>query len=75
MTTTNKCSAIVSPKAPHPRMTLSYAVLKAAHNKVLYLAGEAKSAVMSKVLDEPGDINDMPVRGFLDDNLTVYWSA
>jgi len=74
MTTDEKCVAIRSPAAPHPRVTLSYPALNGAENKILYFTGPGKTTTMSKVLDELDDVCSMPVRGFLNGNLTIYWS-
>jgi 6-phosphogluconolactonase len=75
MTTADRCAAVIPPKAPHQRITLSYSALKKAENKVLYITGNTKTEVMTNVLKKVEDVNSMPIRGFLDSKLTTYWSA
>lgn len=56
--------------APLARMTLSLNTILSAHQRILYITGEAKRQALEKAL-VPGSTMDMPVRAVLHDNSTM----
>ncbi|WP_245800931.1 6-phosphogluconolactonase [Vreelandella utahensis] len=70
-----RCRAMSPPGAAQERITLTRSVIDAARHQVLHLTGDDKLATLEQALASPDDILSMPIRAFLHDGLTVYWSA
>jgi 6-phosphogluconolactonase len=70
------CAAIVPPKAPHERMTLTARALLDSRKIVLHIVGEKKQQVYKDAL-KPGSADEYPIRVVLHQDqvpVDVYWS-
>jgi 6-phosphogluconolactonase len=71
--TEQPCAAVTPTSAPHARMTLSAKRLLASRERILHLKGADKlETLQNALLDD--DIRIMPIRLFLRQPLTIYWS-
>lgn len=65
------CLPMQAPVAPHPRLTLTYPILRAAAHLFLAVQGVAKLETLRQAMQsEP---HQMPIRAFLDQPLELYW--
>lgn len=67
------CAAVTPTSAPHARMTLSAKRLLASRERILHLKGADKLETLHNALLDD-DIRIMPIRLFLRQPLTIYWS-
>nr|WP_067295344.1 6-phosphogluconolactonase [Marinobacterium profundum] len=67
------CAAVTPTSAPHARMTLSAKRLLASRERILHLKGADKLETLQQALLDD-DIRIMPIRLFLRQPLTIYWS-
>ncbi|UTW12854.1 6-phosphogluconolactonase [Marinobacterium rhizophilum] len=73
LVTEQACAAVVPTSAPHARMTLSARRLLASRERILHLKGTDKLETLQHALLDD-DIRIMPIRLFLRQPLTIYWS-
>ncbi|NVK41372.1 MAG: 6-phosphogluconolactonase [Oceanospirillaceae bacterium] len=73
LTTAQPCCAVTPTSAPHDRMTLSARRLLASRERILHLKGEDKLETLQRALSGE-DVSEMPIRLFLQQPLTIYWS-
>jgi len=71
--TRQPCCAVTPTSAPHDRMTLSANRLLASRERILHLKGSDKLETLQQALDG-NDVAAMPIRLFLQQPLTIYWS-
>ncbi len=71
--TEQPCAAVMPTSAPHARMTLSARRLLASRERILHLKGADKLETLQHALLDD-DIRIMPIRLFLRQPLTIYWS-
>ncbi len=71
--TEEPCAAVTPTSAPHTRMTLSAKRLLASRERILHLKGADKLDTLQQALLDD-DIRIMPIRLFLRQPLTIYWS-
>lgn len=71
--TSEPCCAVTPTTAPHARMTLSASRLLASRERILHLKGADKLETLEKAL-AGDDVSAMPIRLFLRQPLTIYWS-
>ncbi|WP_417500668.1 6-phosphogluconolactonase [Marinobacter sp.] len=70
----NTLAAMTPPSQTHQRITLTYALMREARFTALHLRGEDKLETLKRVCSKPNDVLKMPVRGFLNPGLRVFWS-
>lgn len=71
--TEQPCCAVTPTSAPHDRMTLSANRLLASRERILHLKGSDKLETLQSAL-AGDDVTEMPIRLFLQQPLTIYWS-
>jgi 6-phosphogluconolactonase len=71
--TDEPCAAVTPTSAPYVRMTLSAKRLLASRERILHLKGADKLETLQQALLDD-DIRIMPIRLFLRQPLTIYWS-
>ena len=74
LTTQRRCQPIYPLDAPHPRMTLTRTALAGARHKALHIEGDEKLAVLEEALEHQDRIELMPIRAFLQENISVFWA-
>lgn len=67
-------AAMTPPSQTHPRMTLTYALMREARFTALHLKGSDKLDTLKRALSQPDDLLTMPIRGFLKPGLKIFWS-
>jgi 6-phosphogluconolactonase len=53
---------VISPKLPAKRLTISPKIIISAKNTVVMAAGKEKGRVLARALEDPDNINELPVR-------------
>jgi len=69
-----RCHAIEPLDAPHPRMTLTRKALAGARHKALQIEGDEKLAVLEEALEYLDRVEVMPIRAFLQQEISVFWA-
>lgn len=64
----------LSPEPPHARLTLNWAALRSARERLLLIQGDDKKAHMEYILEEKPDYRRYPVARLAAAPLTVFWS-
>jgi 6-phosphogluconolactonase len=71
--TSSPCCAVTPVTAPHDRMTLSAHRLLASKNRFLHIKGQDKIETL-RLAASDDDVTLMPIRLFLKQPLTIFWS-
>jgi len=71
---TARVAAMYPPSQPQARITLTLPVLLAARYTALHLKGEPKITALLEAMKAPERLAQMPVRAFLKQGVTVFWS-
>ncbi|TDF78368.1 6-phosphogluconolactonase [Pseudomonas sp. H9] len=69
---TRRCLPMLAPSVPHQRLSMTRALLATAGLTVLSVQGPGKLATLRAAL-QGTELNEMPIRAFLQDPLDIYW--
>lgn len=67
-------AVMAPPSQTHQRITLTYALMREARFTALHLKGNDKLETLKRAFREPDDLLAMPIRGFFNSGLRVFWS-
>ena len=69
-----KSIALTPPSQSQQRVSLTFSALSAANFIALHLKGDDKMDTLNKAINNLEDVQAMPVRAFLRQSVTVFWS-